>query len=439
MAREKILVVDDEKSMCDWLEIALKREGYEVSTVQSGQEALNLFKQAGYDAIIADIRMPELDGISLLKKVREADPTTPVIFITAYASLETAIESVRLGAADYITKPFKFVQVKSRLREVLGPGKGPGKRVAFQPKDKELIGKSKIFADVLKMVDKIAKTDSTVLVVGESGTGKELIAREVHLRSPRGGEFVSINCGALPETLLESELFGHKKGSFTDAYRDKDGLFKVANGGSLFLDEISETSPGIQVKLLRVLQEKEIVPIGATRPIKVDVRLIASTNQDLQELVKRGKFREDLFFRINVIPLRMPPLRERKSDIKMLVDHFLKLYCRRFNLPLKQISSEALRILTDHDWPGNIRELENAIERAVVLHEGNTIGPEDLPIFTGRTVVAPKKSIKAAEIHRIVEVLEETGWNKSKAAKILGIHLSTLYRKMEAYGIKREA
>ncbi len=438
MAGEKILVVDDEKSMCDWLEIALKREGYHVNTAQSGRDALQLFKETEYDAIIADIRMPELDGISLLRKVREADPSTPVIFITAYGSLETAIESVRLGASDYITKPFKFIQIKSRLKQILQAGRTIDRKVQFRPREKELIGKNKVFIDVLKMVDKIAKTDSTVLVLGESGTGKELIAREVHLKSPRGGEFVSINCGALPETLLESELFGHRRGSFTDAYRDKDGLFKVADGGSLFLDEISETSPGIQVKLLRVLQEREIVPIGATKPIRVDVRLIASTNQDLLELVKKGGFREDLYFRINVIPVRVPPLRERKSDIKILVDHFLGLYCKRFDLPLKRISNAALKILWDYDWPGNIRELENIVERAIVLHEGGMIEAEDLPIFAGRTAMAPKKSIKAAEIQRIVEVLGETGWNKSKAAKILGIHLSTLYRKMEAYGIRKE-
>lgn len=438
MAGEKILVVDDEKSMCDWLEIALKREGYRVNAVQSGQEALRLFREVGYDAIIADIRMPEFDGISLLKKVREVDPTIPLIFITAYASLETAIESVRLGASDYITKPFKFVQIKSRLKELF-QAPAVERKAEFKPKEKEMIGKSKIFRDVLKMVEKIAKTDSTVLILGESGTGKELIAREIHAKSPRRGEFVSINCGALPETLLESELFGHKKGAFTDAYRDKDGLFKVANGGSLFLDEISETSPSIQVKLLRVLQEKEIVPVGGTKPIKVDVRLIASTNRDLLELVKKGRFREDLYFRINVIPIRIPPLRERKSDIKILADHFLNLYCKRFNLPLKRISNQALKILSEYDWPGNIRELENVIERAVVLHEGNVIGPEDLPpIFMRKTTIAPKKSIKAAEIQRIEEVLQETNWNKSKAAKILGIHLSTLYRKMETYGIKKE-
>ncbi|KPJ51329.1 hypothetical protein AMJ40_00030 [candidate division TA06 bacterium DG_26] len=438
MAGEKILVVDDEKSMCDWLEIALKREGYKVNAVQSGHEALRLFRETGYDAVIADIRMPELDGISLLKKMREVDVATPVIFITAYASLETAIESVRLGASDYITKPFKFIQVKSRLREIF-EAHTPEAKAEFKPKERELIGKSKVFIDVLKMVDKIAKTDSTILVQGESGTGKELIAREIHAKSPRRGEFVSINCGALPETLLESELFGHRKGAFTDAYRDKDGLFKVANGGTLFLDEISETSPSIQVKLLRVLQEKEIVPIGGTKPIKVDVRLIASTNRDLLEQVKKGRFREDLYFRINVIPMRVPPLRERKSDIKILVDHFLSLYCKRFDLKLKKIANEALKILSDYDWPGNIRELENVIERAVVLQDGNTIGPDDLPALTPKSIIAPRKSIRAAEIHRIMEVLEETNWNKSKAAKILGIHLSTLYRKMETYGIKKES
>ncbi len=438
MDKKRILVVDDEKSMCEYLEIALDREGFEVDTVQSGKEALKLFRENEYDAMIADIKMPELDGISLLRKVRETNPSIPVVFITAYASMETAIESVRLGASDYVTKPFKFIQIKSRLKQLLEERPPTERRAAFRPKEKELIGKSKIFTDVLKLVEKIAKTDSTILVAGESGTGKELIAREIHLMSPRKGEFVSINCGALPETLLESELFGHKKGSFTDAYRDKDGLFKVANGGSLFLDEISETSPAIQVKLLRVLQEKEVVPIGGTKPIKVDVRLIASTNQDLRELVKKGKFREDLYFRINVIPVRVPPLRERKSDIKILVDHFLKMYCKRFNLSLKKISPDALKILSDYDWPGNIRELENVIERAVVLGEKKEIGPDDLPMLASSPSIAPKKSIKAAEIGRIMEVLEETNWNKSKAAKILGIHLSTLYRKMEAYGVKKE-
>jgi DNA-binding NtrC family response regulator len=438
MDKKRVLVVDDEKSMCEYLEIALDREGYGVDTAQSGKEALRLFKENEYDAMIADIKMPELDGISLLRKVREMNPTIPVVFITAYASMETAIESVRLGASDYVTKPFRFIQIKSRLKQLLEAKPPSVRKAAFRPKEKELIGKSKIFTDVLKLVEKIAKTDSTVLVAGESGTGKELIAREIHLKSPRKGEFVSINCGALPETLLESELFGHKKGSFTDAYRDKDGLFKVANAGSLFLDEISETSPAIQVKLLRVLQEKEVVPIGGTKPIKVDVRLIASTNQDLRELVKKGKFREDLYFRINVIPVRVPPLRERKSDIKILVDHFLKMYCKRFNLSLKKISPDSLKILSDYDWPGNIRELENVIERAVVLGEKKEIGPDDLPMLASSPAIAPKKSIKAAELGRIMEVLEETNWNKSKAAKILGIHLSTLYRKMEAYGVKKE-
>jgi DNA-binding NtrC family response regulator len=438
MDKKRILVVDDEKSMCEYLEIALDREGYAVDTAQSGKEALKLFRENEYDAMIADIKMPELDGVSLLRKVRETNPAIPVVFITAYASMETAIESVRLGASDYVTKPFRFIQIKSRLKQLLEAKPVLERRAGFRPKEKELIGKSKIFIDVLKLVGKIAKTDSTILVAGESGTGKELIAREIHLKSPRKGEFVSINCGALPETLLESELFGHKKGSFTDAYKDKDGLFKVANGGSLFLDEISETSPAIQVKLLRVLQEKEVVPIGGTKPIKVDVRLIASTNQDLRELVKKGRFREDLYFRINVIPVRVPPLRERKSDIKILVDHFLKMYCKRFNLSLKKISPEALKILSGYDWPGNIRELENVIERAVVLSEKKEIGPDDLPMLASSPSIAPKKSIKAAEIGRIMEVLEETNWNKSKAAKILGIHLSTLYRKMEAYGVKKE-
>ena len=427
--------------MCEWLGIALKKEGYEVATAQSGRAALDLLNKENFDCAIVDIKMPRMSGTELLKKMKEHSPWMNVIMITAYSSFESAVKALRGGASDYITKPFKLDEIRHRLQKIL-----EGERLRrenlylrreLQLEEREIRGKSKEIREVLELVEKIAKTDSTVMIYGESGTGKELIAREIHRLSLRMEKpFVTINCAALPETLLESELFGHKKGSFTGAIRDKEGLFKVADKGTFFLDEVAETSPGIQVKLLRVLQEREIVPIGATQPIKVDVRLVASTNQDLEKAVQEKTFREDLYYRLNVVPIRVPPLRERRGDIPILVDHFVDLYCRKVGVRRKRMAEEAMELLERHDWPGNVRELENAMERAVILQDETVIGPLDLPAKVCQQKAGRRPgTLEDREKETILRILEETGGNKTQAAKILGIHPSTLYRKLKGYGI----
>lgn len=445
MAGDRILIVDDEKSICDWLEIALKKEGYNISTANDGKDALEKFKLKKYDAVIADIKMPRMDGITLLRKVKKLEPDVNFIFITAYGSLETAIDALKLGAKDYITKPFKFIEVKNKLRNILESEELRRENVYLKKqvedfyKGKKIVIKSKRFRDVMKLVDKVARTSSTVLIYGESGTGKEVIAREIHHKSGRAEKpFVSINCGALPETLLESELFGHKKGSFTGAYKDKDGMFKVADKGTIFLDEIGVTSPLIQIKLLRVLQEMEIIPVGDTKLTKVDVRVIVASNQDLEQLIEDGKFREDLFYRINVIQIKLPPLRERKEDIPLLANYFVDIYCKKIGVPKKKISKEVMHRFLKYFWPGNVRELENAIERAVAIEEGSKIVLEDLPDKIRMGEIPKEKSLRLTEIERIKDTLRKTKWNKLKTAKILGIHPSTLYRKLKSYKIERE-
>jgi len=440
---EHVMIVDDEESILEWLSIALKKEGYQIDCAANGEEALKLFKQKKYDAIITDIKMPKVDGIELLKEIKSIDPSANVIMTTAFGSMESAIDALRGGASDYITKPFKIEEVKLRITKIVESERLRReniylkKELSRREEERKIIGKSAPLTNVLTMVARIAKSDSTVMIRGESGTGKELIAREIHNLSFRADRpFVTINCGALPETLLESELFGHKKGSFTGAIRDKQGLFQVADRGTFFLDEVGETSPGIQVKLLRVLQEKEVVQVGGTSPIKVDVRVIAATNEDLEEKMRDGDFRKDLFYRLNVIPLAIPSLKERREDIPLLVGYFLAKYCTKMGVPLKGISSGAMDVLMRYPWPGNVRELENAIERAIVLQEGDIVRVGDLP--EKMMEEAPKQvfgSLREKEREAIVSALEETGGNASKAAKTLGIHPSTLYRKLKKYGI----
>jgi DNA-binding NtrC family response regulator len=438
------MIVDDEESIREWLSIALKKEGYRIDCAENGEEALKLFKQAKYDAIITDIKMPKVDGLELLKEIKSIDPSANVIMTTAFGSMESAIDALRGGAADYITKPFKIEEVKLRLTKIVESERLRReniylkKELSRREEERKIIGRSAALTNVLTMVARIAKSDSTVMIHGESGTGKELIAREIHNMSFRADRpFVTINCGALPESLLESELFGHKRGSFTGAIKDKQGLFQVADKGTFFLDEVGETSPGIQVKLLRVLQEKEVVQVGGTSPIKVDVRVIAATNEDLEEKMRSGYFRKDLYYRLNVIPLAIPSLKERREDIPLLVDYFLQKYCTKMGVPLKGISSGAMEVLMRYPWPGNVRELENAIERAIVLQEGDTVRIGDLP--EKMMEEAPKQvfgSLREKEREAIVTALEETGGNASKAAKSLGIHPSTLYRKLKKYGIE---
>ncbi|OQX83054.1 MAG: hypothetical protein B6D63_06790 [Candidatus Latescibacteria bacterium 4484_7] len=399
MPGEKILIVDDEKSMCQYLSIMLRKEGYDVVTVNSGKKAVRAVKESNFDVVITDIKMEGMDGIEVLKSVKEIDSTIPVIVMTAYASQKTAIEALNKGAFYYLIKRAKNEEIKMVIRNALDIHKVKNENVFLKKQlkkksdFKEIIGKSEEIQKVFNLVDKVADTDSTILICGESGTGKELIAKAIHYRSSRANKpFVSINCGALPENLLESELFGHVKGSFTGAIRDKEGLFKVASGGTFFLDEVGETSPAIQVKLLRVLQEREIIPVGGTKPIKVDVRLIAATNADLEKEVKDDRFRADLYYRLNVIPINLPPLRDRRDDIPLLIDHFLKIATQKTG-KVKEVSKEAMECMINYDWPGNVRELENIIERAVILEETDEITLDSLPEKIRNKSVGTKKIV----------------------------------------------
>ena len=459
MASENILVVDDEQGMCDFMQIMLKREGYGVTTSTSPKaivEQLNSSQKEGdspYDLVITDLMMPEMSGLELLTQVKKFSPQLEFIVMTAFGSVDTAIEAMKKGAYDYITKPFKVDEVKLTVKKCLSQSQlhrenlELRKRLEDQDSLDTFIGESRVVAELKKMIKRIAPTDSTVLVTGESGTGKEIIANSIHQLSRRGDKpFVSINCAALPETLLESELFGHRKGSFTGAFSDKEGLLKSADGGSFFLDEVGNTSGAIQMKLLRVLEAREFIPLGDTRPVKVDIRLIVATNADLEAEVKAGRFREDLFWRLNVFVINAPALRERKEDLPILLNHFLQRSCTKQNLPLKRIGPEALDLLTSYDWPGNVRELENLVERMVLFSRGEVVGPKEIPKrIEGegkarqeqkRLEVTPTlQTMEEAYIHYI---LQKSGWNKSESARILGIDLSTLYRKIDRYGLTDE-
>jgi len=452
MAGEKILIVDDEKSMCQYLSIMLKKDGYDVKTVNRGKKAVAEVEDGNYNVVITDIKMEGMDGIQVLTEIKKIDQNLPVVIMTAYASQKTAIEALNKGAFYYLIKRAKNEEIKMVIRNALDMHRVRNENAflkkQLKKKDdyKEIIGKSDEIQQVFQLIDKVADTDSTVLIYGESGTGKELVAKAIHYRSGRSNQtFVSINCGALPENLLESELFGHVKGSFTGAIRDKDGLFKVACGGTFFLDEVGETSPAIQVKLLRVLQEREIIPVGGTTPIKVNVRLIAATNADLERAVPEGIFRADLYYRLNVIPIVIPPLRDRRDDVELLVDHFLKIASDNSGRK-RTISKETMELLVNYDWPGNVRELENIIERAVILGEGDEITIDGLPdkirnhSQQRRKIVMEKAQMTLEELEReyLISVLEATGWQKKKASSILGINASTLYRKIQRYRLSPE-
>ena len=447
----RILVIDDEDSMCNFMEIMLAKQGYAVDTTTSGKEGVSLLKDNNYELVIADLNMPQMDGIEVLKAVKSFKKEQELVVMTAYASVDTAIEAMKQGAADYITKPFKVDEIKLVIekainrKKLLDENSTLKKQLQGDNSFDKFIGNSEIVARMKKLVKRVAGSDSTVMIRGESGTGKDLIARAIHHHSPRcGGPFVTINCAALPETLLESELFGHKKGSFTGAIKDKEGLFSVANGGTFFLDEVGNTSLSIQVKLLRVLEDKKITPVGDTKPVEVDVRLIAATNADLEEDVKAGRFRADLFYRLNVIPIQIPSLRERKDDIPLLVDYFVSRFCSRVNTGSKKVSERAMTLLTGYKWPGNVRELENTIERAVLLNRSDSLDIADFPEKLSQTEpvslvkeAAPAnptlESIEKAYIHY---VMEQADGKKAEAARILGIDTSTLYRKIERYKLR---
>lgn len=447
----KILLVDDEKDLLEWLSVVLEKEGYKVRSTTSAADALKIFKKEPFDMVISDIRMSPTDGVELLRQLKNHNPEIIVLMITAYASVETAVKALRYGAYDYLFKPFKLDEIKLVIRKAFSQRRIFADDKLIQKKLKEryrfanIIGKSKAMQKVFNIVDKVAKTNTTILINGESGTGKELIAKAIHYNSLRASKpFVSIDCGALPDELLESELFGHVKGSFTGAISSKQGLFEVANGGTLFLDEIGETSQAMQTKLLRALQEREIRAVGATKTVKIDVRIVAATNRNLEEDVRREEFRKDLFYRISVISLYLPLLSERKEDIPLLVNYFLKKY-QLMVKSFKRISPECIDLFLSYRWPGNVRELENAIESAIALSEKDTITLADLPARITRLgsdsneIQHPEDSLKGKveqfEKELIAKTIAEVGGNKNLVAKILKMTRRNLDYKIKRYGL----
>ncbi|MEJ2535463.1 MAG: sigma-54 dependent transcriptional regulator [Calditrichia bacterium] len=442
----KILIVDDELSVRTSLKEWFLEEGFTVETAESGEDALNKMHTGPYDLILLDIKMPGMDGITLQKKIKEIDEDAIIIIMTAYASVDTAVEALKLGAFDYVTKPFDPDDLSQLIRNALKQKELTSENVQLKEKISELsgvddiIGQSEEMKRVFEMVDTVAETDSTVLIRGESGTGKELIARAIHSRSKRRYfPIVAVNCGAIPETLLESELFGHEKGAFTGAQYRRKGKLELANGGTLFLDEIGDISFKMQIDLLRVLEGKRFTRLGGSEEISVDFRLICATNKNLEKLVEEEKFRDDLYYRINVFSIFLPPLRKRKSDIIMLANHFIQKYARSMGKPKKSIASNVQEMMLEYSWPGNVRELENAIERAMVIGKGPEITIEDLPLHINTTEKSNSGKVKLSDLEKdhILRILEETGGNVTKAANLLGIDRVTLYNKMKKYGVKR--
>ena len=452
----KILVVDDEKSMRDFLSIMLKKEGYEVTTAKSGGDAIKVIQAEIFDLVITDVKMPHGGGIEVLKTVKDVSPETIVIMITAFGTAESAVEAMKLGAYDYITKPFKVDEIKLVLKKALERYSLRRENILLRREIESragfenFIGKSTPMENVFSLIRQVAESYSTVLITGESGTGKELVARAIHTNSPRkNGPFVTVNCGALPESLLESELFGYMKGSFTGAVSNKQGLFEAANGGSVFLDEISATTPAFQIKLLRVLQEREFKRVGGTADISVDVRVIAASNRNLMDEVAKGAFREDLYYRLNVIPIALPPLRDRREDIPLLIDFFLKKYARDHRQ--KIMTPKAIKYFMDsygnYRWPGNVRELENMVERLIILASGNTIHPENIPDMIQDVRPCPEATssdipdegvdletvIGNLEKSLLQKALEKAGGVKTEAAKLLGLTFRSFRHRLQKY------
>jgi two-component system response regulator AtoC len=454
---KRLLVVDDEENMRHMLSVMLRKTGYTVDTASDGLEAMEALAKTHYDFILCDIKMPRMDGMAFLKAARDRIEDSTVIVMSAYGNIDTAIEAMKLGAYDYISKPFKSDEVYLTLKKAEERENLRRENLRLRERIREfsrenlfgnMIGKSKAMQSVFDLAEKVARYDTTVLITGESGTGKELIARGIHFHGQRAKEpLVPVNCGGIPENLLESELFGYKKGAFTGADRDKKGLFEEAQGGSIFLDEIGELPLALQVKLLRVLQENEIRPVGDAKTRKIDVRVIAATAKDLEEEMQRGAFREDLFYRVNVMPIRLPPLRERMEDVPLLCQHFIERFEQRLGKDVAEIAPATMAVLMKHVWPGNVRELENIIERAVVLTEGPILLPEHLPPEIHSTLSQPAPlgnavqgySLKAAqrviEEKLIIKALQETGGNRTQAAKLLEISHPSLLSKIKTYGI----
>ena len=451
----KILVLDDDQGMREFMEIMLSKEGYDVTSADSPGKAINLCRKTAFDLVITDLKMPKIDGIEFLKTIKDHRPETVVILITAYASGETAVNAMKEGAYDYVEKGGNIEELKQIVRQALLKNGLVSENPVLKNETAEssfcgMIGTSREMAKVFATIQKVANTPANILILGESGTGKELVARAIHTNSSRAKmPFMAINSGGIPENLLESELFGYMKGSFTGAYADRAGLFELAKGGTVFLDEIGELPPVLQVKLLRVVQEKTFRRIGGGEDIKVDVRIISATNQNLQERVKRGEFREDLYFRLNVIPIQMPPLRQRKEDIPLLTKHFIEKYAREFAKEVRMISSYAMELLMGYAFPGNIRELENIIERGVAMETSNIILPESLVLSVEAD--AAQKSIDLnipdqgidlnAELEKIEKkaiekALQKTKGSKTKAAEMLHVTFDSLRYRIEKLGVE---
>ena len=457
MFKEKILVADDEQSMREFLDIMLKKEGYKVSLASHGEEVLKLAERDIFDLILMDIRMPKLDGISVLKKVKTLSPETIVIMITAYASADTAIKAMKEGAYDYVTKPFKVDEIKLIIKNALEKKNLQKENILLKQVVRDryhfnnILGQCPNMLALYDLLEKVAPTKTNILITGESGTGKELVAKAIHYNSPRKDKpFVTLNCGAIPESLIESELFGHMKGAFTDAIATKKGLFEMADEGTIFLDEISELPLLMQVKLLRVLQDKEFKRVGGTEDIRVDVRIISATNKDLEEAVREKRFREDLFYRLNVIQIKLPPLRDRREDISLLAMHFLKKYAEELSKNIAGITPEALRILLNYDFPGNVRELQNIIERAVALENTPELTPQNLSSYLEQQPLMKKnlldleipsegidleKVVEELERNLLVKALDRTKGIKKKAAELLHINFRSMRYRLEKYGL----
>jgi DNA-binding NtrC family response regulator len=447
--KARILVVDDEAPMRECLKDWLMEEDYEVSLAASGKEAIAMTRKENWDVILLDLKMPGMDGLETLKRLKgkEVNTEAEILMMTAYATVDTAVQAMKEGAFDYLVKPFSPDEIEMQIKKIVTHRELVLENILLRQKLEErleygeIIGKSDVMQTIYDLISQVAPTDSTVLITGESGTGKELIARAIHGNSQRCYmPYIAVSCGALPDSLLESELFGYEKGAFTGAEHTKKGRFEMADKGTLFLDEIGDISLKTQVDLLRVLQEKEFRRLGGQEEIKVDVRILAATNRDMKKAISENRFREDLFYRLNVISIYIPPLRERKDDIPLLVKAFIRKYCIEMNKEQVKIAPSAMKLLMDYNWPGNVRELENVIERALVIGRGKEIITEDLP-FSRKELgtEALPSSLKLMEIMHIKRILKETDWNISKTARVLEIDRQTLYNKIEKYHIEKES
>ena len=460
MSTYNILIVDDEGQNRDYLSEILSEEDYNVSTASNGRDAIARLSQDLFHVVLTDLQMPEFDGLGVIRHLVENHINCIGILFTGYGSVKTAVDAMKLGAFDYITKPFKADEIKVVVKKALDhlalqeENTYLKQQLKAKYKFENIIGSSEKMQKVFSLIDKVSGTDSTVLVLGESGTGKELVAKALHYNSPRAqNPFVPVNCGAIPEELLESELFGHEKGAFTGAFRTRIGRFELANGGSVFLDEISEMSPNLQVKLLRVIQEREFERVGGVKSIRTDVRIIAATNRDLEEEVAQGRFREDLYYRLNVIPLNLPPLRERRDDIPLLVKHFMGKYGREKNSRITGFSRRAMNLLAHYRWPGNVRELENLVERVLVLCDGTEVDTADLPervaagtprtsevvplIDLPETGIDLSTAVSEFEKAIIMQALTRSNWVKNRAAKLLHVNRTTLVEKIKKQNLQK--